>query len=281
MTAMTTTVREVIGRSPRPSAAGGFAGAVLFLLAAYAIVVPMLAGSSATETDFAATDIGPGFGHWFGTDASGRDLFVVVAQGMRVSLGIALATGVISSLIGLAVGLAAGALGGWWDRIGMRLADAMTAIPSLLLSLLIVAMYRGSAVAIVISLVLTHWITVARVVRSDILPLRNAEYLEAARLAGLSNWRLIRLHLLPVALGQTAVGGALLVAHAIWHESTLSFLGVGLPPHEASLGTLLSDAQESLLLGQWWRLVFPAGAIIACTLSLTVLAHRIGRGESR
>ncbi|MFW0788015.1 ABC transporter permease [Gordonia sp. CPCC 205333] len=251
--------------------------ATLALLLCYAAFGPLLAPSSAADVDFSATGIGPGAAHWFGTDSSGRDLFAMVAQGMRVSLAIAFATALLSTAFGLAVGLAAGTLGGWWDRIGMRVADVMTAIPSLLLSLLIVAMFRGSVVAIVVSLVLTHWTTVARVVRSDVLPLRNAEYVEAARLSGLPRRRVISIHLLPPATAQAAIGGALLVAHAIWHESTLSFLGVGLPPHEASLGTLLSDAQESLLLGQWWLLVFPAGAIVACTLALTVIAHSVGR----
>ncbi|GAB20682.1 putative ABC transporter permease protein [Gordonia effusa NBRC 100432] len=250
---------------------------VLVVLLGYAVFGPMLSPSGSSDTDFSATGIGPGAAHWFGTDSSGRDLFTMVANAMRVSLGIAFATALLSTAVGLAVGLAAGTFGGWWDRIAMRIADAMTAVPSLLLSLLIVAMFRGSVVAIVVSLVLTHWTTVARVVRSDVLPLRNAEYVEAAKLSGLPQRRVIRVHLLPVASAQAAIGGALLVAHAIWHESTLSFLGVGLPPHEASLGTLLSDAQESLLLGQWWLLVFPAGAIIACTLSLTVVAHSVGK----
>ncbi|WP_406636025.1 ABC transporter permease [Amycolatopsis sp. WGS_07] len=258
----------------RRLAVWGAAGFVA-LLTVYAIAAPLVHPIDEAITDFAAADQGPGTAHWFGTDSSGRDLFTLVAKAMRVSLGISAATAVVSTIVGLVVGVAAGAFGGWWDRIGMRVADAMTAIPSLLLSLLIVSMFHGSITAIVVSLVLTHWTAVARVVRAELLALRHTEYVEAARLRGLPALRIARIHFLPVAAGQASVAAVLLVAHAIWHESTLSFLGAGLPPHQASLGTLLSEAGEALLLGQWWRLVFPAGAIVAATLALSVLGRSL------
>lgn len=254
-----------------------WAGAAVAVLAAYAIITPLVHPIDEAITDFAAADQGPGAGNWFGTDTSGRDLFTLVAMGMRVSLGISLATAVLSTIVGLLVGIAAGAFGGWWDRVGMRVADAMTAIPSLLLSLLIVTLFRGSLIAIVVSLVLTHWTATARVVRAELLSLRNAEYVEVARLRGLPGARIARIHFLPVAAGQAGVAAVLLVAHAVWHESTLSFLGVGLPPHQASLGTLLAESGEALLLGHWWRLVFPAGAIVAVTLALSALGRSLTR----
>ncbi|AUI61032.1 ABC transporter permease [Amycolatopsis sp. BJA-103] len=257
--------------------AAWIAGAAVTVLAAYAIVTPLAHPIDEAVTDFAAGDRGPGAGNWFGTDASGRDLFTLVAMGMRVSLGISLATAVLSTIVGLFVGVTAGAFGGWWDRIGMRVADAMTAIPSLLLSLLIVTLFRGSLVAIVVSLVLTHWTATARVVRAELLSLRDAEYVQVARLRGLPGARIARIHFLPVAAGQAGVAAVLLVAHAVWHESTLSFLGVGLPPHQASLGTLLAESGEALLLGHWWRLVFPAGAIVAVTLALSALGRSLTR----
>lgn len=236
---------------------GWWAAAGVAVLAGYAIVTPVARPMDEAITDFTAGDEGPGVAHWFGTDSSGRDLFTLVAQGMRVSLGISVTTAAVSTLVGLVVGVTAGAFGGWYDRIGMRVADAMTAIPSLLLSLLIVSLHRGSVAAIVVSLVLTHWTTTARVVRAELLSLRHAEYVDVARLRGVHPLRIARIHFLPVAAEQAWVGATLLVAHAVWHESTLSFLGVGLPPHEASLGTLLADAGEALVLGHWWRLVFP------------------------
>ena len=249
------------------------AAGVVVALAAYAIGTPLLHPVDEAVTDFAAGDLGPSAEHWFGTDSAGRDLVVLVAKGMSVSLLISVSTALVSTVVGVAVGVVCGALGGWWDRIGMRVADAMTAVPSLLLSLLIVSLFRGSLTAVVVALVLTHWTTIARVVRADVLSLRHAEYVEVARLRGLSALQIARIHVLPVAAGQAAVGAVLLVAHAVWHESTLSFLGVGLPPHHASLGTLLSDAGAGLLLGNWWQLVFPAGALVAFTLALAVLGR--------
>lgn len=255
--------------------AAWWAVAVVGVLAFYAIFAPIVRPLDEAITDFAAGDQAPDGRHWFGTDSAGRDLFTLVAMGMRVSLGISVATAVVSTLVGVAVGVAAGAFGGWWDRVGMRVADAMTALPSLLLSLLIVSLFRGSLIAIVVSLVLTHWTATARVVRAELLSLRHAEFVEVARLHGLSRRRIARIHFLPVAAGQAGVAAVLLVAHAVWHESTLSFLGVGLPPHQASLGTLLADSGEALLLGHWWRLVFPAGAIVAVTLALSVAGRSL------
>ncbi|MFI9510991.1 ABC transporter permease [Nocardia sp. NPDC052566] len=220
--------------------------------------------------DFAVGRRGPSVEFPFGTDGAGRDVFVRVAEGMRVSLVIAVATAVGAAIVGVLVGVTAGAFGGWWDRVSMRVVDAVNSLPSLLLTLLIVAMYRGSVLAIVVSLVLTHWTSIARVVRSEVLALRHAEFVQAARLRGLPEWRIVRTHFVPVAAGQALIGVVLLIPHAIWHESTLSFLGVGLPPHRASLGTLLADAQASLLLGDWWLLVFPAGVLVAVTLAVSV-----------
>ncbi|RDI50777.1 ABC transporter permease [Nocardia mexicana] len=259
-------------RSRRPLFAA--ACAVLALAVLYAALVPILRPLDPSLVDFAMSRRPPGPRFPFGTDSAGRDVFVLVAEGMRISLGIALATAVSSALLGIVVGVTAGAFGGWWDRIAMRIAEGFSALPALLLTLLIVAMFRGSITAIVAALVLTHWTTVARAVRSEVLALRHAEFVQAARLRGLPPHRIIARHFVPVALGQALIGVVLLIPHAIWHESTLSFLGVGLPPHQASLGTLLSDAQTSILLGDWWLLVFPGGVLVLVTLSISVIGGR-------
>ncbi|AFU00540.1 ABC transporter permease [Nocardia brasiliensis] len=246
---------------------------VLVLAVLYAGLVPLLRPVDNALVDFSISRRPPGLDFPFGTDSAGRDVFVRVAEGMRVSLLIATAAALGSALLGLLVGVSAGAFGGWWDRIAMRAVDTMNSLPSLLLTLLVVAMYRGSVLAIVVALVLTHWTSVARVVRGEVLALRHAEFVQAARLRGLPGWRIVRRHFIPPALGQALVGVVLLIPHAIWHESTLSFLGVGLPPHRASLGTLLSDAQASILLGDWWLLVFPAGVLVLVALAVSVVGR--------
>ncbi|WP_069165548.1 ABC transporter permease [Nocardia altamirensis] len=250
-----------------------FASVVLVAAVLYAGVVPVLRPVDDALVDFAISRRPPSLEFPFGTDNAGRDVFVRAAEGMRSSLLIAAATALGAAVLGALIGVSAGALGGWWDRIAMRVVDAVNSLPSLLLTLLIVAMYRGSVLAIVVSLVLTHWTSIARVVRGEVLAVRHAEFVQAARLRGVPQWRMIRQHFVPVAMGQILIGVVLLIPHAIWHESTLSFLGVGLPPHRASLGTLLSDAQASILLGDWWLLVFPAGVLILVTLAVAVLGR--------
>lgn len=246
------------------------AASVLGLLALYAILVPLLSGVDDRVTDFAAARQGPSWTHWFGTDSAGRDLFVRSAAAIRTSLVIAALCALLATVIGTAVGAIAGLWGGWTDRIVMRSTDAINALPHLLLGIVIVAMFRGSVTAVVLSIALTHWTQVARIVRSEILGLRERPYIDAAVLAGASRRHVIGRHLLPAVMPQALIAVVLLLPHAIWHESTLSFLGFGLPPHEPSLGTLLSEARSSLLLGGWWTLVFPAGILVVATVSVAV-----------
>lgn len=261
------------------------AGTALVLIALYAVVVPLTANADSLLSDYAMAGLPPGEGGLMGTDSAGHGLFVRVAQGLRISLLIALITSVCSCIIGALLGILAGMTGGWVDRFIMRIVDAMNALPHLLVGVLIVSLFRGSVTAIIASLVLTHWIPIARIVRAQIIGLRHAEFIEAAWLSGMNRWQVIWRHLAPAALGQTMVGLVLLIPHTIWHESTLSFLGLGLPPHQASLGTLLSDAQGALLLGQWWILAFPGLFLVAATLSVSVVGgylkdRIVGRRET-
>jgi len=251
------------------------AWAVLILIAGYAVVAPWLADTDSLVADFARAGLPPGDDALFGTDSAGYDLFVRVAQGLRISMLIALASALLSAVIGTLFGILAGMTGGWVDRIIMRVVDAMNALPHLLLGVLIVSLLRGSTTAIIASLVLTHWIPIARIVRAQILGLRHAEFVEAAWLCGMNRRQIIVRHMAPAALGQAMIGLVLTVPHTIWHESTLSFLGLGFPPHQASLGTLLADAQGALLLGQWWMLAFPSLFLIGASLSVAIIGGHL------
>ena len=238
------------------------------MLVGYAVLVPWVAGVDERVTDFAAARQGPSLAHPFGTDSAGRDLFVRTAAGLRVSLLVAAVCAVLSTVLGAVVGAVSGAVGGRVDRAVMRLVDAVNAVPHLLLGIVLVALFRGSLVAIIASIALTHWTQVARIVRAEVLSLRDREHVDAAVLGGATRWYVVRRHLLPAALPQALVAAVLLLPHAVWHESTLSFLGLGLPPHRASLGTLLEEARSSLLLGGWWVLVFPALGLVLATLAV-------------
>lgn len=245
-----------------------WAVALLVLIAGYAILVPALAGVDERLVVYEAARQAPSATHPFGTDLHGRDLFVRVASGVRISLLIAAACAVASTVIGTAVGVLSALAGGWVDRIVMRLVDTVNAVPHLLLGIVIVALYRGSILAIIASIALTHWTQVARIVRAEVLSLREREFVDAAISGGATRWQVARRHLLPAVVPQSVLSAVLLLPHAVWHESALSFLGLGMPPHRASLGTLLAEARDSLLLGSWWTLVFPSALLVLTTLAV-------------
>jgi peptide/nickel transport system permease protein len=244
--------------------------AVLVLLVLGAVFVPMLMGGQAVSYD--EIRLAPGLAHPFGTDSNGRDLFVQSMAGLRVSLLVAAFSALVSTVLGSLVGVVAGGLGGWADRLLMRLVDTVNSVPHLLLGVVIVALYRGSLVAVICSIALTHWTTVARVVRSEVLSLRQRPHVEAAIAGGSSRTRVLRRHLLPAIVPQAALSAVLLVPHAVWHETALSFLGLGLPPHLASIGNILGDGRDAVLLGAWWIVLFPSCLLVATTLAVSGLA---------
>ncbi|MEL7977734.1 dipeptide/oligopeptide/nickel ABC transporter permease/ATP-binding protein [Isoptericola sp. F-RaC21] len=251
----------------------------LGVLVLYAVLVPLVAGP--TTVDFGAALRPPSLAHPFGTDHSGHDLFVRVAQGLRVSLVVALGCAVVAVAVGTAVGTVAAARGGLVDAVVMRLTDGVNALPHLLLGIVVVAFFPGSLVAIMASIAVTHWPQVARVVRAEMLAVRSSAYVDAAYLAGATRRQVAREHLVPAAAPQALVALVMLVPHAVWHEATLSFLGLGLPPDRASLGTLLEIARGDVLTGAWWTLAFPAAALVLTTLAVSGVARATRRPAPR
>jgi peptide/nickel transport system permease protein len=236
------------------------------------LVVPPLAHLDEQAVDLAAKLQPPSWTHPFGTDDVGRDLLLRCVYGLRVSLLVGVVAAVAATVIGTAVGALAGAVGGWTDRVVMRLVDVFSSVPHLLLGIFIVAMFRPGVWPVVVSVALTHWLSTARIVRAEVLSLRSRPYIDAAVSAGSSRRRIAVRHLLPGVLPQAALAAVLMVPHAIWHESALSFLGLGLPAHQASLGTLVQSARGSLLAGGWWPTLFPGLFIIVPTLAIAGLA---------
>ncbi|MFM9370058.1 ABC transporter permease [Streptomyces sp. Da 82-17] len=236
------------------------------------LVVPPLAQLDEQAVDLAAKLQPPSLAHPFGTDDVGRDLLLRCVYGLRVSLLVGVVAAVVATVIGTAVGAAAAASGGWFDRVVMRLVDLFASVPHLLLGIFIVAMFSPGVWPVVVSVALTHWLSTARIVRSEVLSLRSRPYVDAAISGGASRWRVAVRHLLPGVLPQAGLAAVLMVPHAIWHESALSFLGLGLPTHQASLGTLVQSARSSLLAGDWWPTLFPGLFIIIPTLAIAGLA---------
>ncbi|MEU6761934.1 ABC transporter permease [Streptomyces sp. NPDC046853] len=274
--AETTTWRASMGnasksRSTRAWRVGSSAVIVAAVVLAV-LLVPPLVNLDEQAVDLAAKLRPPSWEHPFGTDDVGRDLLVRCVYGLRVSLLVGVVAAVVATVIGTAVGALAAASGGWVDRIVMRLVDVFSSVPHLLLGIFIVAMFRPGVWPVVVSVALTHWLSTARIVRAEVLSLRSRPYVDAAISGGASRLRVIVRHLLPGVLPQAGLAAVLMVPHAIWHESALSFLGLGLPTHQASLGTLVQSARGSLLAGDWWPTLFPGLFIIVPTLAIAGLA---------
>lgn len=240
---------------------------VLAVIAAAAAIIPVIAGDQVA--DFSAALRPPGAAHLLGTDHSGYDLLVRCAQALQISLVVAAVCAVAATVLGVVIGVGSALIGGWVDALVMRIVDGFNALPHLVLGIVIAAMWRGAPLAIIASIALTHWPAVARVVRAELLSVSESGWIQASRLAGASQWFVARRHLLPAVSGQALVAMVMLLPHAVWHESTLSFLGVGFSPDQASLGTLLGQARGDVLLGAWWTLAVPAVALIATALAFS------------
>lgn len=215
-----------------------------------------------------------------GTDDQGRDILSALIYGARISLAVGLASVILSIIIGVTLGLLAGFLGGWLDVVLMRLCDVMLSFPAILVALLIAGVGRalfpnaqeGLAFGVlVVSISLTGWVQYARTVRGSTLVERQKEYVQAARVIGVSPLRIMRKHVLPNVMGSVLVLATIHVATAIITEATLSFLGVGAPPTSPSLGTLIRIGNDYLFSGEWWITVFPGALLILIALSVNLL----------
>ncbi|MGB4059227.1 MAG: ABC transporter permease [Burkholderiaceae bacterium] len=217
---------------------------------------------------------------WLGTDDQGRDILSALMYGTRISLAVGLASVLLSVGVGVALGLLAGFVGGWLDALLMRLCDVMLSFPSILVALLIAGVGRAlfpnahdslAFGVLILSIALTGWVQYARTVRGSTLVERNKEYVQAARVTGVSGARIMRRHVLPNVLGPVLVLATIQVATAIITEATLSFLGVGAPPTSPSLGTLIRVGNDYLFSGEWWITIFPGAMLVVIALSVNLL----------
>ncbi len=261
---------------------------VLFLLAVFAELVaptnPFDVGSLNLMNGFTPPMQPNAFtGEVFplGADNQGRDLLSAIIFGLRVSLFVGLTAVILAMVLGVSLGLLAGYRGGWVDALIMRAADIQVTFPSILIAMLIFGVARGllppsmrdelAILVLIISIGLSEWVPFARTVRGTTLVEKEKEYVQAARLIGLSSRQIMLRHILPNVLSPVLVIATITLALAIIAEATLSFLGVGAPPTEPSLGTLIRIGQDFLFSGEWWILVFPAATLLALALSVNLL----------
>ena len=219
--------------------------------------------------------------YWFGTDAQGRDIFSAILYGSRVSLLVGFAAVGLAAVLGITLGLMSGYLGGWVDALIMRIADVQLSFPAILIALLIFGVFKGiippamqdkmAIYVLILAIGLSDWVQYARTVRSSTMAEKNREYVQAARVIGVPAPLILLRHILPNVMGPVLVIATIGLALAIILESTLSFLGVGVPPTQPSLGTLIRVGQDFLFSGEWWIVFFPGMTLLILALSVNLL----------
>ncbi len=238
----------------------------ILLILLIALAGPWLSSLSYSDQDLMATNQSPSAEHWFGTDNLGRDLFIRVLYGARISLSIGIIASILNLTIGVIYGGIAGFFGGRIDKVMMNIVDILYGIPVLLYVILLMVVLEPGLINIFIALGIAYWLRMARIVRGQILSLKEQDYVLAARTLGASNWRILFRHLIPNSLGPIIITMTLAIPEAIFTEAFLSFIGLGVAAPMASWGVLASEGITSLR-SYPFQLFFPAMAI-----SITMLA---------
>jgi peptide/nickel transport system permease protein len=280
-----------IAYSFRTSPVAVFAAVLALVMVVSAIAAPLIAPYD--PFDPASLDLMDGFTRpmqpneisgkvfWLGSDGQGRDIFSAILYGSRVSLLVGAASVIFSLVLGVGLGLVAGYVGGRTEALIMRVADIQLSFPAILVALLVFGVARGlippaaqeqaTLWVLVVAIGLSNWAQYARTVRGSTLVEKNKVYVDAARLIGLKAMPVMLRHVLPNVMGPVLVIATINLALAIIEEATLSFLGVGMPPTQPSLGTLIRFGQQFLFSGEWWILFFPALALVLLALAINLL----------
>lgn len=253
---------------------------LLFLLVSLVIlagitVAGVLLEEQAAVTDFTRTNLAPGRAFWFGTDWMGRDMFIRTIAGLSLSIRIGVLTAAVSAAVALVLGTAAATLGRRADSVISWCIDLVMGIPHILLVMLIsIACGRGFA-GVVAGVSLSHWPSLARVIRGEVLQLRNAPYILVAEKLGVSKLQIAGRHMLPHLFPQFLTGLILLFPHAILHEASVTFLGFGLSSEQPAIGVILSESMQYLTTGRWWLALFPGLSLVLVVGLFALLGERV------
>ena len=235
------------------------------LLCAVAVAGIFLEGR-AMQTDFSQKNLAPSLQYPFGTDWMGRDMLARTLTGLSLSIRIGVLTAAVSAVIALAIGIAAALLGPKVDAALSWCMDLVMGIPHILLVMLISLAFGRGFTGVVAGVALSHWPSLSRVIRGEVLQLRQAAYVRAAEKLGVPRRRVVRRHILPHLLPQFLTGLILQFPHAILHEASVTFLGFGLSPEQPAIGVILSESMRYLTTGKWWLALFPGLALVLVVL---------------
>ena len=253
-----------------------FGVAVILLMVLAAIAAPLLARHDPAAIDLTNQLQGPSGHHWMGTDIQGRDVWARLIYGARISLAVGLLSQGIALALGLVLGLVAGYYGKWVDELVMRLADVTLAFPTLLLLIALVAALQPSLPVVFLTIGLVGWAGMARLVRGQVLVVRELEYVQAQRALGARDHRIIAKHVLPAVIAPVVIACTLGVAGAIMAEASLSFLGLGVQPPTPSWGAMIADGRDlSQLRNSPWTSLFPGLAIGLTVLGFNLLGDAL------
>lgn len=244
---------------------------IIISLTLLCIFVPMFNSIAYDKTNWSAILQTPNSQHWFGTDSLGRDLFVRCFIGGRITFEIAFAAAFVVLLVGIFYGAIAGYLGGTVDNVMMRIVDILYGIPFLFFVILLITLFGNSMSLSFVAIAAISWLDMSRIVRGQTLSIKHKEYVEAAIVSGVSNFRIITRHVIPNLLGIVIVYAALTVPNMIVLSAVLSFFGLGVTEPMTSWGLLISDGAQNMQA--WWLLLFPAGLMTITLLCFAFLAN--------
>lgn len=238
-------------------------------------VLGQIYADAALITDFSRKNLPPGFGFPFGTDFLGRDMLKRTITGLSMSIRLGIVTAFVSAVIALGMGTASAVLGKAADRLICGFIDLVMGIPHILLLILISFACGKGFFGVAVGISLTHWPSLARVIRAEVLQQKESQYVKISEKLGMGKWRIAKEHMFPHLLPQFLAGLVLLFPHAILHEASITFLGFGLPPEEPAIGIILSESMKYLITGKWWLAVFPGIMLVASVLLFQSLGQSV------
>jgi ABC-type dipeptide/oligopeptide/nickel transport system permease subunit len=269
-------VNERVSRALRGDARAWFGVSVILVMVLLAVLAPLVSHHDPLRIDLVNQLQGPSLAHWLGTDIEGRDVWARLVYGARVSLSAGIVSQCIALSIGLTMGLIAGYYGGWTDEVVMRLADVTLAFPTLLLLIAMAAALQPSLGVVFLTIGVVGWASMARLVRGQVLIVRQLEFVQASRALGARDWRVMVFHVLPSVIAPVLIAVTLGVAAAIMAESSLSFLGLGVQPPTPSWGAMIADGRDlNQLRYAPWTSLAPGLAIGAAVLGFNLLGDAL------